>query len=270
MSSTCRASFNNLLADVTGPEARLQTADTVEFTLFRRLLALGAARWRRFFVTRAAVRPGEPVTAPHGTRLTDHDQRPTTDDPVFGHVRFARHFFTASEPEGRCPLEAERSVPARGDADRRREWAVDGTTDASSRERQTVLARLLGRSLSVQALETCVTEAGADVPTFDAQPVDPTAPVPAGPLLVVPAEGTGVPSVQPPTPRLPVRLGKGQPRGQKKEAVVPGLSTSAPSPRTAQEVVGALRQEPGCKSKSIGPTARKLRSDVISHCARGP
>ena len=29
--------------------------------LVRRLLALGAARWRLFFVTRAAVRPAEPV-----------------------------------------------------------------------------------------------------------------------------------------------------------------------------------------------------------------
>jgi hypothetical protein len=68
--------FQNLLADVTGPDARAQTAYTVELTLFRRLLALGAALWRRFLVTRAAVQPAEPVTTPDGTRLTDHDQRP--------------------------------------------------------------------------------------------------------------------------------------------------------------------------------------------------
>ena len=35
--------FQNLLADVTGPEARLQTAYPVEVTLCRRLLPLGAA-----------------------------------------------------------------------------------------------------------------------------------------------------------------------------------------------------------------------------------
>ena len=70
--------FQNLLAYVTGPEARLQTAYTVELTLFRRLLTLGAALLRLFLVTRAAVRPAEPVTAPDGTRLTYHEQRWTT------------------------------------------------------------------------------------------------------------------------------------------------------------------------------------------------
>jgi hypothetical protein len=69
--------FQNLLIYVTGPDARAQTAYTVELTLFRRLLALGAMLLRLFFVTRAALRPAEPVTAPDGTRLTAHDHRPT-------------------------------------------------------------------------------------------------------------------------------------------------------------------------------------------------
>jgi hypothetical protein len=47
--------FQNLLADVTGPDARAQTAYTVELTLFRRLLALGAALWRLFTIS--APRP---------------------------------------------------------------------------------------------------------------------------------------------------------------------------------------------------------------------
>lgn len=82
---------HNLLAYVTGPEARSQTTSTVERTLLRRLLALGAALVRLFFVTRAAVRPAEPMTAPDGTRLTSHDQRPTTDASVCGHVCCERH-----------------------------------------------------------------------------------------------------------------------------------------------------------------------------------
>src|SRR6266850_6499672 len=87
--------FHNLLAYVTGPDARSPTAYAVESTLCRRLLALGAMRWRRCFVTRAARRPAEPVTSPDGTRLTDHAQRPTTDEAVLGQGRFGRHAFTA-------------------------------------------------------------------------------------------------------------------------------------------------------------------------------
>jgi len=44
--------FQNLLAYVMGSDARSQTAYTVELTLFRRLLALGAMLLRLFFVTR--------------------------------------------------------------------------------------------------------------------------------------------------------------------------------------------------------------------------
>src|SRR6266487_2527592 len=87
--------FQALVAYVTGPEARVQTAYTVELTLFRRLLALGATLLRLFFVTRAAVRPSGMVTSSDGTRLTYHDQRPTTYYSVFGKVRFWRPYFTA-------------------------------------------------------------------------------------------------------------------------------------------------------------------------------
>jgi hypothetical protein len=224
--------FQSLLAYVTGPDTRSQTAYTVELTLFRRLLALGAVLLRLFFVTRAAVRPVEPVTASDGTRLTYHDQRPTTYYSVFGKVRFERHVFTAPGQEGRCPLDAELSLPARCYSDLLREWAVYGTTDASYRESQTVLERILGVSLSIQALETGVAEAGDDVAAFYEQPVKPTPPSTGDPILVVQADGKGVPMVQPPTQTPPVRLAKGQRRTKKKEAVVTGLYTIAPYPRT--------------------------------------
>jgi hypothetical protein len=256
--------FQNLLAYVTAPDTRSQTAYTVELTLFRRLLALGAALLRLFFITRAAGRPAEPVIAPDGTRLTYHDQRPTTYYSVFGKVRFERHFFTAPGQEGCCPLDAELSLPARCYSDLLREWAVYGATDASYRESQTVLERILGLSLSVHALETCVTEAGADVTTFYEQPADPTAPVPSGTILVVQADGKGVPMVQSPSQRPPVRLGKGQKRGKKKEAVVTGLYTIVPYPRTPQEVVGALLQAPGRPEPAARPRpeGKELRATL--------
>src|SRR4029453_1939148 len=110
---------------------------------------------------------------------------------------------------------------------------------------QTVLARILGLSLSVHALERGVTETGADVSSFYEQPTNPSAAASSGTILVVQADGKGVPMVQPPDQTLPVRLGKGQKRGTKKEAVVTGLYTIAPYPRTPQEVVAALLPEAG-------------------------
>jgi hypothetical protein len=232
--------FQNLLAYVTGPEARLQTAYTVELTLFRRLLALGAVLLRLFLVTQAARRPAEPVLAPDGTPLTYHDQRPTTYYSVFGKVHFARHYFTAPGQKGLCPLDAELSLPAHCYSDLLREWAVYGTTDESYRESQSVLERILGVSLSLQAIETSVAAAAGDVTVFYTQPVESSPRPTDGAILVVQADGKGVPMVQPASVTPPVRLGKGQKRTKKKEAVVTSLYTIAPYPRTPQDVVAAL------------------------------
>jgi hypothetical protein len=215
--------FQNLLGYITGPDARAQTAYTVELTLFRRLLALGAALLRLFFVTRAAVRPAEPVTAPDGMRLTYHDQRPMTYYSVFGKVRFWRHAFTAPGHESLCPLDAELSLPAHCYSDLLREWAVYGTTDESYRESQTVLDRILGVSLSLQAIETSVADAAGDITAFYTPPVEPSPRPTDGAILVVQADGKGVPLVQPAPVTPPVRLGKGQKRTTKKEAVVTSL-----------------------------------------------
>ena len=253
--------FQHLLADITGPDARSQTASTVELTWFRRRLALGAALWRRFLVTRAAVRPAAPVTAPEGTRLTDHDQRSTTDDSVCGHVRVERPDFAAPSPEGRCPRDAELRWPARASADLRREWAAYGATEASYRESQTVLDRILGRSLRTQALETAVVEAAGEVTPFDEQTTEPAAPPPTATILVVPAEGTGVPRVPPSTQTPAVRLGQGPKRTKKTVAVVTGLYTMSPSPRTPQEVVAARLDDehPRATARPV-PVGKDLRA----------
>lgn len=99
---------------------------------------------------------------------------------------------------------------------------------------------------------------------FYAQPADPMAPVPSGTILVVAADGKGVPLVQPPTQRPPVRLGKGQKRGKKKEAVVTGLYTIAPYPRSPPEVVGALLQESGGPAPAARPRpeGKELRATL--------
>jgi len=258
--------FQTLMAYVTGSEAQSHTAYEVELTLFRRLLALGAALLRLFFVTRAAVRPSEPVTAPGGVCWAYHDQRPTPYYSVFGKVRFWRHDSTAPGQAGMCPLDAALSLPAHCYSDVLREWAAYGTTDASYRESQTVLERILGVSLSVQTLETCVADDAGDVATFYDPPAVPTALPTVGTMLVVQADGQGVPMVasQPAPEAPPVRLGTGQKRTKKKEAVVTGLSTIAPYRRTPEEVVAALLRDSshtGSAARPV-PVGKELRATL--------
>ncbi len=239
-----RQEFETLLAYITGPEAGAQTAYTVEVTLFRQLLALGATLLRLFFVSRAAARPPAPVPAPGGPHLTYHDCRPITYSSIFGKVRFARHYFAAPGHPGCCPLDATLSLPQRCYSDLLREWAAFGATDESYRESQTALERILGPHLSLQAIETGVREDALDVTAFYAQPPTPDAPVPLGTILVVQADGKGVPQAQVLAGIPRERLGKGQKRSKKKAAVVTSLYSIAPYQRTPADVVAALMQDP--------------------------
>src|SRR6266540_5228335 len=85
--------------------------------------------------------------------------------------------------------------------------------------------------------------AAADMSAFYQQPPTPAAPLALGSILVVQADGKGVPLVQPPPSDPPLRLSKGQKRTKKKEAIVTCLYTIAPYVRSAQDVRAALLHE---------------------------
>ena len=235
--------FQDLIGYVTGPETASSTAYEVECTLFRRLLGLGLSLLRLFFLTRAAPRPPAPARGAGAPPWTAHGRRPTTYRSVFGKLTFERHAFAAPGQPLAYPLDASLSLPATCYSDLLREWAAYGSTDAAYRETQALLERILGQTLSVQALETGVAAAAVDVPAFCEQPPDPTAPAPLGRLLVAQADGKGVPLVLPPRAARPARRGKGHPPDRKREAIVTALYTIAPYARTPQDVVAALLRE---------------------------
>ena len=260
--------FQELVEYVIGEGSQSRTAYEVELNLFRGLLALGAELLRLFFVHRAAVRPSEPVYAPDGTELKYHEQRQTTYFSVFGKVRFQRHYFHTSGQQGVCPLDAELSLPARCYSDLLRDWAEYCITDESYDESSKVLERILGLSVSKLALETGVQEDAADVEAFYEQKAVPP-PEAEGSILVIQADGKGVPMVRAkPTPQ-PARRGKGEKRTKKKEAVVTAIYTIEPYFRTPQDVVKALlRNVAGNEEPQATATSRPLRPNPIGKEAR--
>jgi hypothetical protein len=256
-----RQEFQSLLDYATSPEDR--TAYQTELTLFRRLLALGAALLRLFFLTRAALRPPEPIT-PDGMPLPYHDQRPISYYSVFGKLAFPRHYFYHAEGGGMCPLDAALSLPKRCYSDLLRDWLGYESTDSAYRESSSSVARILGLDLSVAALESVVRDDACDVAAFYDQQADPTAISALGSILVAQADGKGVPMVQPPAKSTPLRLGKGQKRTKKKEAIVTSLYTIDPYHRSAQEVLAALLHEPSPAStaRRPRPVQKELRASL--------
>jgi len=250
--------FKDLIEYVTDEASRSRTAYEVELTLFRRLLALGAQLLSLFFVQRAANRPSKPVYAPDGTRLTSQGKHQTTYFSVFGKVRFRRHYFHAAGQKGICPLDEELSLPPRCYSDLLRDWAEYCATDESYDESNRVLKRILGLLLSKQALETAVEEDAADVEAFYEQ----KAALPSeteGSILVVQADGKGVPMVRDESAKQPARRGKGEKKTKKKESVVTAIYTIAPYLRAPQQVADALLRdlEPSEKSEQTSTQPRR-------------
>ncbi|NIS81115.1 MAG: ISKra4 family transposase, partial [Anaerolineales bacterium] len=250
--------FQELIEYVTGEGSRSRTAYEVELTLFRKLLALGALLLRLFFAHRASVRPRGPVYAPDRTELKYVDMRPTTYFSVFGKIRFRRHYFHAPGQKGVCPLDAELSLPPRCYSDLLRDWVEHSATNESYTESLRTPKRILGLSISKQALETGIQEDAIDVEAFYEQKEMPPAEL-EGSILVVQADGKGVPMKRDEPAVKTARRGKGQKRTKKKEAVVTAIYTIEPYWRTAQEIVDTLvpeqeQEEPEPKPHSQRPT----------------
>jgi hypothetical protein len=260
--------FQELIEFVTGEGSWSRTAYQVELTLFRKLLALGAQLLRLFFVHRASLRPDEPVCAADGMKLKYTDMRPTTYFSVFGKIRFRRHYFHALGHQGVCPLDAELSLPPRCYSDLLRDWAEFSATNESYTESLRVLDHILGLTISKQALETGIQEDAIDVEGFYAQKAIPALET-EGSILVVQADGKGVPMKRDQPVVQAARRSKGQKRTKKKEAIVTAHYTIEPYSRTPQDVVEALvpkedqdEQDSTLRSQRPMPVGKEVRATL--------
>lgn len=131
------------------------------------------------------------------------------------------------------------------------------------------IERVLGLELSVQALETNLSEDAVDVAAFYLQPPATRDPRPAGSILVVQADGKGVPMIQPAPENPPLRLGKGQKRTKKKEAIVTSLYSIAAYRRSPADVRAALLREERRADHPARPQpiAKELRASLEGKAA---
>lgn len=116
-----------------------------------------------------------------------------------------------------------------------------------------ILERFLGLSLSTRALQQNIAEDTTDVEAYYEQKPPPLAGAEAE-IMVIQADGKGVPMVLEGPGEPKVRLGTGQKRGHKKEALVTAVYTIAPAPRTPEEVVASFfHPDRGLKPQKTPP-----------------
>jgi len=118
-----------------------------------------------------------------------------------------------------------------------------------------ILERLLELNLSTRALQHNIAEDAADVEAYYAQK-SPPAPASEAEILVIQADGKGVPMILDEPTEPSVRLGKGQKHGHKKEAVVTSVYTIQAAPRTPEEIVASFFELPQDLQQPASPHSK--------------
>jgi hypothetical protein len=213
------------------------TADAMERDLWKAMLQLGRGLMAAFLVRRAEEVAPEHVCLSEMQVLPPHDDSPRSYDCVFGKIGFERRYYYRPG-QGAFPVDADLNLPKEGCSDLLREWQERLGASLPYTEANSILEEFLGRPFSNRVLQQALQEDSQHVLDFYEQ-ADPHLPDPHATILVVQADGKGVPLVKNSPPQAPVRPGKGA-RPGKKEAVVTSVYTIAPAPRTPESVVNSL------------------------------
>ena len=234
-----RQEFEMLLDFVTGEQAHQATADQIERGLFKLLLAMGAKLLRLFFVMRSEACSREPHQTAAGQSLAYERDTKRTYYSIFGKVPLYRPYFYQKSVGGETPLDAALGLGEDSYSDLLREVGDYLGVYNVYHKSGDILDRLLGLKLSIGAIESNIADDAGDVESYYAQKPAPP-PLEEAEILVIQADGKGVPLVLETPPEPLVRLGKGQKRGRKKEAMVTSIYTIAPQMRTPQAVVDSF------------------------------
>ena len=259
-----RAQFETVLEGVLSTEAQTVTADTMERRLLSQLLALGRSLFALFLATRAATTAADVHRDPAGVERPYHGERTRAYLSIFGRLAVARPYFYRNGVGGVAPVDALLSLPPTVCSDLVRETAEEVGVEGAYHKGLGVLRRLLELKLSTRTLQEQVAEDAPDVEAFYAQQAPPPVTDEAA-ILVVQADGKGVPILRPTTTTTPVRLGKGQKHGGKKEATLTATYTIAPAIRTPEAVVESLFAAAGTAGSAradqperTGPQGKRL------------
>ena len=234
-----RVEFEKMLNYVTGEPARTATADQIERGLFKLLIKLGAKLLTLFFVMRSQACSRDTLRTAAGQVLYYHRDTRRAYFSIFGKIVMERPYFYQRGVGGQSPLDAELSLGDDCYSDLVREVSEYLGVYSVYHKAADILDRILGLSLSTRVVEEAVAKDAVDVEAYYAQKPPPL-PADEAEILVIQADGKGVPMILEAPTGPQVRLGKGEKRGHKKEALVTTLYTISTAPRTPEEVLASF------------------------------
>jgi hypothetical protein len=180
---------------------------------------------------------------------------------IFGPIEISRYVYGTRETQKHevIPLDAILALPDSEFSYVLQDWDQGLCVRDSYAESQGTIQRILRLEQSVLSLERMNSQMATAVEPFWAQ--QPTAAEPEGPILVLTADGKGVPMRRADGGAQPVRRKKGQKANPKREACVGGVYTIAPFVRRAEEVVDEILRKK-CQARRPPPQNKKLHAEL--------
>jgi hypothetical protein len=236
-------------------------AHEAEKGIFKRLLPIGLAAMKLYFAQRGTGDVGPAVTRADGVRLPrEQTLRGRDYFSIFGKFKVARTCYRTPGAPGIFPLDAQVNLPERCYSYFLQEWMTLFAVEHPFTDSAGFFAQLFDLDVAESVLMEVAQEAPADYEGFYAQrPVPPEES--AGELLVVSFDGKGVPMIKEEAVKLNAKLGTGEKRQKKKEALVGVSYTVDPKPR-APEALAELLVEPEAAR------ARRQREGTRDHAPR--
>jgi hypothetical protein len=245
--------FEHLLGLVRQASQDGQRIDTVERDLMRQLLALGHDLLTAFVAHQGDGDRGPEVETTDGQivrRLPQrHDRRYVS---IFGELTITRVVYGTREGQKieRVPLDERLGLPEGDFSYVLEDWGQRFCLKESFAEAGRSLEMLLGLRLGRRTLEQMDRDVASYATTFR-EAIEPPPPQEEGPLLVVTADGKGVPRRREPQddPRPHHRPTKGEKRNKKQMACVGAVYSINPFVRTADEILDEVLRDKRSKDR---------------------
>ncbi len=257
-----RAEVKELNKMVSGKSSQDKTAHEIEDQLWRELLTLGQQLMQLFFTTHEKQEVHQEVYEVEGIAYPYIGQRDRQYVSLFGEVPVWRACYWRKGLEGQFPLDDQLSLPQRSFSDLVQERVSELTVSMTYEEAITVFSKWLGWDLSKRSSE----QLNADQADYVAAFYE-TRPVPDTPtsdtILVVSADGKGIPMTRKDSPPPEARRGRGEKKTAKKDATVTALYTIAPYKRRSADIIRALVPGSAAESPALPPRPKPTNKQVF-------
>ena len=240
--------------------AEAMDAYSMEQGIFSRIMSIGLSAMKGYFAEKGTGDVGDVLKLADGTSLKKEKRLLWKNYfSVFGKFGVPRTCYRTKGLEGVMPLDAQANLPERSYSYLHQEWMDLLSIRDSFGEASVTLNKLLGSGASPSRFEVINRESANSYDGFYENKEVPT-PESEGKIHTVGFDGKGVPVIKSEAAKIQSRLGKGEKRQKKKEAIVGVSYTIDPKVRTASEVAENLVYPEKAREKRQAEKEQGVRS----------